>query len=208
LADSIETLGSYSIFPFLPDYSNGIDKTIIPTYNLIEYTGTISTIEQNSTLKPLTIKKRIQLHSMEDLNTFLTFFDTHKGRLKKFWCFLRTTDFTLDDDIANAATEIDIKLNGYADTFRNTDRIYWTLTNGDSIVRRVTDAVDDTLNDQTTLIITPSVDRAVDMSEVVYFGRVLMVRFDIDKVNISFESNSVAVLNLRFLELPTEYPAT
>jgi hypothetical protein len=208
LADDIQTLGSYQIWPFLPDYGIGIEKSIDPSFNSIEYKGTITTVEENATRKPIVVSNRIQFHSMEDLYTFLDFFVDHKGRTNKFWYFLRTNDFTVIDDISNSDTNIIVRLNGYADIHVDTDRIYFLLVNGDIITRRVTLATNDISQDELTLQVTPAMDRDINTTEIVFCGRVLMARFDLDKIQTKHESDSVGIVNLRFRELPTEYPAT
>lgn len=208
MADDIQTLGSYEIFPFLPDYQMGIEKAVIPAFNIVEYIGTISDITSHTDRRPITFTNRIQLHSMQDLDTLLQFIDDHKGRLKKFWYFMRTTDFTLQTDFSTGATDIDLDVNGYEDIFVDTDRIYFLLTNGDILTRRVTNVVYDSTNNKNVVSITPSLDRDLNVADINYFGRVLMVRFDLDKFSMKHEANSVAITNLRFIELPTEYPAT
>lgn len=208
MADDIETLGTYQIWPFLPDYGRGIEKSIDPLFNSIEYPGTITTVEENATRKPIVVANRIQFHTMEDLYIFLDFFVDHKGRNYKFWYFLRTNDFTVIEDISTSDTNVIVRLNGYADIHVDTDRIYFLLSNGDIITRRVTLATDDISEDDCTLQITPSMDRDIATSEILFCGRVLMVRFDLDKIQTKHESDSVGVVNLRFRELPKEYPAT
>lgn len=208
MADSIETLGDYEVFPFELNWKSELKSSIAGVYSLVEYDGTVPVVTSYKERKPITIVQNIHLYSQTDIKNFLEFFDARKGRLHKFWAYLRSTDFTLATDISSGSGSITVMLNGYADVFSNYDRIYLQRSNNDVIVRRVTDAVDNEVNKETTITVTPTIDTSVAVPEVVRFGRVLMCRFDIDIVSLKYHTSAIAEVSVRLLELPTEYPAT
>lgn len=208
MADSIETLGSYQIFPFVLDWSSGLKMSVTSAFTKTEFDGTVPRITEYTTRKPVTLVETIHLFDKEEESNFLQFFDDHKGRTKKFWVYARTNDFNLIEDINIGETQFDFTYNGYSDIHVSYDRVYIITKSGDIYTRRVDDAVADLVNDEMTLYLDPSIDVAIPLSDVIEFGRVLLVRFDLDTVQLKYHQTGVATVNLRFLEIPTEYPAT
>ena len=83
MADDIQTLGTYEVFPFLPNFISGIEKAVLPAFNIIEYPGTVPTVVSTIERRPISFTKRITLDSHEDIYTFLDFVGDHKGRRNK-----------------------------------------------------------------------------------------------------------------------------
>jgi hypothetical protein len=211
VADSIETLGSdLEVFPMVPNFDNPIEGSIDPGYTataLNEF-GAISVVGDAPDKKSVyngeylfsTKQESYELHE---------FIDSHRGRVKAFWLYVKINEFTLIEDIESTAGQVTCQGNFYYTAYRNTDRIYLLRSNGDLLVRRVESVAYNSSTDEMDILVTPFFPAGViPKEEIVEIGRVVVARFDLRVFEFEHVTDSVHRVRLRFLELPQEYPAT
>jgi len=209
VASSIETLGTeLEVFPKNPNYANGISINVDvgTTPMLLHSFSAISTIEDYES-KRITASAEYICFTKEESSNLLDFIDSHKGRRNKFWLYTKINEFTLNDSIAVSSPFITCTPNEYDKSYKTVDRIYMILLNGDIIVRRVT--LVSVSNDDMVVSITPTMPAyEIYPYDVVELGRVICCRFDQSSFEFENITDQVYRMNLRFLELPEEYPAT
>lgn len=208
MADSIESLGSYEVFPFLPNYRETLDDTLLAAITRTEFRGGSSILVPNQDHTPVMVKATYTMNGKEEISSVLDFIEARRARKETFWYYLRTSDFKIKEDISNGTSEITCYYNFYAQSYKTVDRFYFQLNNGDTYVRRVTSVVDDPSTPDTVITITPTIDLDIAMTEITFMSRVLFVRLDLDEYDFNYKSDSVAELSIRLVERPTEYPAT
>ena len=138
----------------------------------------------------------------------LQFFTGRKGRLRNFWLPLWQNEFKLYQDISIWDDTIVIHDCFATDTFQGYERIFFELSNGDIITRHVT-AVTDNGDDTETLTIETMMTRAIATTDIVYFGRLILTRFDQDELLFDHYTPGVSDVDLSasFLEVTEEYAA-
>ena len=208
MADSIESLGSHEVFPFLPNFRESVDNTFLASVTQNSYRGGSTSLLADKDNTPIIVRATYTMDRKEEISSVLDFVEARRARKETFWYYMRTSDFKLKEDISNGASDLVCYWNFYAQSFKTTDRLYFELSNGDTYVRRVTGVVDDAITPDTTITITPTIDADISVSEVAFFSRVLFVRLDLDEYNFNYESDSEAEVSIRLVERPTEYPAT
>lgn len=208
MPDSIESLGSYEVFPFLPNYRENLDNTFVASITENRYRGGSVTLINNKEYTPIIVRALYTLYGKEEISDTLDFIEGRRARKDVFWYYLRTSDFKIKENISNGASSIVCYLNFYAQSYKTVDRFYFTLINGDTYVRRITNVIDDEYNQETTIEFTPSIDVAIDKGDITFFSRILFARLDLDEYELKYETDSKAEVSMRIVERPTEYPAT
>jgi hypothetical protein len=208
VADSIQTLGSVDVFPFLPNFKDRLTNKFVPVIDALSFPGTSIEVDPVLEKSPLVVSCSAMFETKAELNTFLTFVDGKFGPLKCFWYYMQTSHFKMIDPITSGADRFVTNFNYYGETYKTVDRIFIRKTNGDLIVRRVTAATDDLGDMETTIEVTPTIDLDIAVDEVDMIGRVLYVRFDIDTFRIKNQNANVSTTSFRLNERVKEYPAT
>lgn len=209
MANSIETLGTtYETYPFVHNFRESIPQQVYPSFDKVKFNDTSYSLIENYESSPIVFTVSNTFMAREELHSFLTFIEDHRGRKTCFWYYMKTTNFIIMEDVSLGASQITCDLNFYGAYYRTFHRIWFELTNGDIYVRRVTDASDSQANLRTIVYVTPTIESAIDASEVVICGRVLLCRFDIDEFWVKHLTNEKAEVSIRLLERPVEYPAT
>ena len=209
MPSDIQTLGTLSVFPFYPNYKDGIGFTVESGFTAVMFSPYMPVqVVQDTDEKQLVLRENFIFYSKEERSDFLDFIDSHKGQLKKFWLYVNTNEFTLKQTIALSSTSANFYNSHYANSFKEGDRIYFVLNNSDVIVRKIESAGYDSLSDELYLYFTTAMPAyAIAPADIAEIGRVICCRFDIDNFSLQHKNVDVAEISLRFIELPKEYPA-
>jgi len=141
--------------------------------------------------------------SKEDEHYILDFFTDRQGRLKKFWLPIWKNCFRLDSDVIGHDKFIDIENVFLHDVDTGLDRIFFEMIYGDYISRMVYAVIE--IGNVDRLALWTKMDRGFSQNQIKYFGRLAMVRFDIDDLEIDFKSDQYSTCTIDFKELPDEY---
>jgi len=150
----------------------------------------------------------------KELNDFIDFWYDRKGALKRFWIPCWFNEFKLVEPIEKNSSEAKVYLTNLA--LRNDEhlRVFLFIYKGDLseselIVRKINDIVVDTIHKTETLYFDSVLNRKVYPQEVTIFGRVLLVRFSENGIELRCFFTKANELYVRascsFLELPSEY---
>lgn len=143
-----------------------------------------------------------------ELKSFVDFFSLQQGFLKKFWVPCWLNEFKLTRKTLPLDKNIYIKNIEFTKNFSGFERIYLLLKGNDFIVRKVeASSVFD--SNEEILTLNEAFPYEVSPEQVVFFGRVLLVRFQSPELTLTFrraiDTEIYATTNVSFLELPHEY---
>jgi hypothetical protein len=209
MADDIQTLSALQEFPFYLDYQRGVNFDLIEGYSSVIF-GPYAPLQivDDVVDKALRVRMDFTFYSRQELHGFLAFMDYHKGRLKKFWLYCNTNEFLLQNNVPPNNFTLDCYNSAYPLVFKDGDRVYLILKNGDTIVRKLASAETNELGTVMTLACTTGLPASgILLSDVLEFGRVLCCRFDHGSFELNYKTAEVSQVSLRFFELVKEYPA-
>jgi hypothetical protein len=209
MPDDIQTLSALQQFPFYLDYQRGVNFDLIQSYSSIIFSPySPITIIEDVIDKALRTRMDFTFYSKEELAGFLAFMDYHKGRLKKFWLYCNTNEFIVESDIPPNNFTIVCHNSNYPLVFKDGDRVYLILKNGDTVVRKLASAETNQTGTLMTLACTSNLPNyTITRSDIAEVGRVLCCRFDHGSFEVSYITSVVSQVSLRFFELVKEYPA-
>lgn len=205
MADNLVDTGSTPFFPFGPNFKSSVSVSIQPAASLIEFPGTIGEVESDSDKRGVTLRGKYLLQDISDIYQMIDFFTDKLGRRDRFWLYGPTDEFTIYANALQTLTQIEFYSNGYQDVYTTNDRFYIRMPDGDIITRKVNSVSYNDVSDTITVSFSTGLDRDVLLSNEVMFGRLYLVRHDVDTLSLRFHTNSVAELSLRFFELVREY---
>lgn len=209
MPSDIQSLSTLQQFPFYLDYQKGVNFDILEGYTAAIFSpyAPIQVIE-DTVDKAIRVRMDFTFYSRQELHSFLSFMDYHKGLLKKFWIYCNTNEFILKTNIPANDYSITCENSFYYLNFKTNDRIYLILNNGDTIVRKIQAVEPNQVGDTmtiTTATLMPNYQ--ILMNNVLEIGRVLCCRFDHGSFEVVNITPIVSQISLRFFELVKEYPA-
>jgi hypothetical protein len=209
VADDKQDVGAFTFFPYEAKLDWGVEpQSMFGMHRrVIRYPGTIHSIESINPWVPMEFKGVVHLHSQKEIGEFQDWFETTLGRVNKFWIKYYQNSFTLYEDVALASSFYRIVPNQYYINFQGHERVFMDLINGDVITRHVTAVVEESSEPPLyyQLTIATTSDRVIATTDVVKFGRLMLVRLDQDRVDIEFENRQMATAELSFREMIHEY---
>lgn len=134
---------------------------------------------------------------------FLEFFAARFGRLERFWLPEMKNYFTLYNAINDTDNSIDVYDTGFNKIYQGYERLFIYTSDYGYISRKITGVVDNGLYE--TLSLETIMDRDLTADNIIYFGRLFLMRFDIDEISVEYITDKISRVNLRFLELVSEY---
>jgi hypothetical protein len=205
MADSLLDIGGEDIFPLDPNWASRPSHSYNFTRYINQYPGTSTEIETKNDEIPWIVEAEFDIQSKEEEFEFLTFIHTAYGRVKRFWLKHPKSLFRIKDPLSNGSTQI----NAYTDNSeliaQGYERIWIELSSGDILTRHVSAIVLDEPNNEVQLTLPTAVDRDIALSEVVRIGRILLVRFDNDRISLTIHNDYRSSTRLTFHELVKEY---
>jgi len=207
MADDKTGLGTHSdIFEYKPNWAQAQDFSFHVAHKIFGFPGTIHKMFNfdSGGVSPVVMKFGYSAMEKEDEFNLLSFFADSNGRHEAFWCPSFSNDFSLVSNASLGATYLEVAPNHFFDETlgTNNERIYIEKTNGDVITRQITDA--DDVGDVTRLDLDTVLAAALDISDVLLFSRMYLVRFGDDRFDIKSINHHVGDVTLNFVECNRE----
>ena len=141
--------------------------------------------------------------SMSSIYYIVNFFCEHRGKHSRFWLPVRKNNFVLVSAISQGDRIITIE-NCYFNLIdQGYGRIFIELKNGDYISRSVSAVVPGTTTED--ILLNDGMDRNIGLDDILFFGSLILTRFDSDSLDMDFHSDQVNSCELGFVELVHEY---
>jgi len=204
MGNDLADLGSAEIFPFEPDWSREPSASMVLVRRLQQHRGTSANIEALTPWTPEKITAGFTITSRREQYDCIDFFARHRGRLKRFWFRHPAAAFDLLEDVPAGATSFFCRPNAATARWCGQERIY-IERNGDLITRRITSIVDDKPNNRLILNFATQLAEPVARADCRILARLLLVRFDQDRLSIKPATPAVGTTVCRLIELPAEY---
>ena len=189
-----------------PDWSENVSSSGVFSKMLIQYGGSVGQLWKENDEIPRRLQMQFSFDDKQEETEFLNFFETQKGRWGKFWVPTWITQFRPVDDIASSQTIIPVYNDKFAGVYRGHERLFIMLHNGDKLVRKIIAAEESIGGETETITLSSSLGVSADLSNIAIMGLFLLVRFDQDKVDMKYTTNTVSETTLQFYELIREYP--
>jgi len=207
MPDSLTGLGTNTtIFRIEPNWRRPVTYENLLSSRVLGYPGTVQEVLSFSEDIPIVLQARFTNLSKEEENSLLEFFYNQQGRLKAFWILGDTKQFELTQIIPQNSSVLYVEDQGFADIYRGYERIYLDMVNGDLITRKIISVTEGPGQGELTLQLDTVTDRQIQKGDYRKFGLLYFVRFDRDKITVTYGSNSTSDVTLSFRELCKEYP--
>ena len=190
-------------FLLRPNWKTSPKSIFDDNRELIQFTGTVLDIYNLGDKIGRTITYGYTNVNREDEYYLVNFFCNHQGKLRRFWLPEWKNAFVLYENISAGDTTITIENCFFSLVDQGYERIFIELKNGDILSRSVSAVIASGYLEYIHL--NNTIDRDISIDDIRYFGRLLLVRFDDDILNLSFRSDSVTKCSCTFKELPHEY---
>jgi len=202
MADNIADLGTEERWEMRPNWRDSNQVQLVGSRDIVAFPSTITDIFIYSPLHHNIISLKFTCENKGIEYALTDFYNNRKGRLERFWLQGYREEFILSKDISITNTIIYVEDNGFDLVYQGYERIYLELSSGDLITRKITNVA----KVGTELLLTVSaMDRNILMTEVKIFGRIYLVRFNKDILNMSFKTTKISECSLEFLEVVKEY---
>lgn len=202
MVDDLQDLGAEERFIISPNWRDNNAVELLLNREIVAFSTTITDIFNYSELNQNKITLKFTNETKEQEHDIIDFFHDKIGRLKRFWLQGHKEEFVLSRDITVTDTIIYIEDNGFDFVYQGHERIYLALTNRDLITRKITNVS----KSGTELLLTVSaMDRNIAKEDVGIFGRIFLVRFNKDVLEIIHLTNVVSECVLEFVEVLKEY---
>lgn len=206
MSNDIQGLGTLpNMWLTRPDWSGEMTMNYTPSFNLLQYNGSVSALWVNNYDAPRKMKYKYSHATKTEEKVLLDFFLARLGRHGCFWIPTWTTNFVVLNNIAASDTVLNMQNNAFHKAFKGYERIAFILTSGDIIVREISAAaeVDST---QENITVTTAMDRVILTTEIDMCCLFLLVRFEKDNLQFNHETDSVSEVDFTVYELIGEYP--
>jgi hypothetical protein len=155
-------------------------------------------------LLPYTLKCEYTNVNKAEEKELLEWFEARQARTQRFWTPSWKELYTLSYDANMYDDHLVIENAGCFDAFQGQERIFILTHDGDLITRHVTSVAVGPANTE-LLYLSTVLQRDVLVSQVAWFGRFLLVRFDKDSLNMKYETTHVSEVDVQLRELIREY---
>lgn len=201
MADSLLDLGSTTtLFATKPDYADGVGSGLADMgRDLIQGNLGRRQTRLRTTEVPLRVAYRFAMLTKSDEYDLVEFFCARRGMNKRFWLPLWNQAFVLKSAIAKLSYTFEIEDNNFDEVVKYYERIFIYTTTGDMITRKILTRTGNVYTVETAF------DRDIALTDVLYFGRLLMARFDQDELEVRHVTNTISEAEVNFVELPKEY---
>jgi len=206
LSDSILDLGvSPVFFDFFHNWTKPLDADFLSNEIFHQTESSYKKIITFDARKPKVFKIEIVLNGLDQIKSFLDFFDEREGIIKPFWFKSKINSFTVSTAITSGATEIEHIKNGFPNGFSGHERFYIENSSGDIITRKIQTAVSvDLSTDKVTF--TDEVGQDIEINEVSFMGFCVLCRFMNKNIKVKYQAPTIATVDVTLKELIEEYP--
>jgi len=155
-------------------------------------------------LLPYSLRYRYTNVNKAEEKELLEWFEARRGRTQRFWVPAWKELYTLSYDAVMYDDHLVIDNAGCFDAYQGNERIFILTHDGDLITRHVTSVAVGPANTE-LLYLATVLQRDVLVSQVAWFGRFLLARFDKDGLNMKYETAHVSQVDVNLRELIREY---
>lgn len=205
---SITGLGSETTILLKNPLLNNYRVEYIPTGTFVSFSSTLISGYRFGIKGKRKINASFDFKNRTELNDFLNFWKDRKGSFKRFWVPCWQSEFEVVDTVYASDSYIKIANCNLKNRDDGHLRIFIITKNEDLIIRKITqiDVIDATTE---RIVLDTVVPIGFSPNDVAIFGRVLLVRFADNNLEVSFSfadgDNVYATTNVSFIELPHEY---
>lgn len=202
MADSLEDLEGWDIFPIEPNWATRPDVDFELAKIIIRFMGSSAKMESYTEDVPEAWNFGFTPNKQEEYD-LIDFFVGKYGMNGRFWMKIPATEFTLYSTALSGSTELRVENNYAHRIYQGRERIWIDMINNDVVTREVTDTTEET--DYLSLSLGTSLDRQIDATNHFKICRLLLCRFDEDALIMQFDQDHYPSITLRVRELPNEY---
>lgn len=155
-----------------------------------------------TTVPRRTISYPFSLTSREQIAEFRRFIAAHRGRLGAFWLPVYMRDFEI---VSISGTEVIVRHVGLADALTDFGQFQHIIfyAQGELQIAQIDEVTSD--GNEETITLTEAIDTEPDPDETLC-GGAMVVRCFNDEHEYQFNGLEFAKVDVRFIEIPTEYP--
>lgn len=205
MSDSLSGLGTSEIFPLEINWIKKPKRSLSLARILSKYPGTSTLLESFTEDVPLMLNVGVLCSSKYLEYTFLDFWNERRGKAYRFWIKNTDTEFYLKVPGVSGQSVLYVYRNGLVNTYQDYERIWIAMNNGDLITRHVTSLIEDVGNDWYALNLDTPLDRDIPLDSFWTISRLLLVRFESDKLTGKWQSPIVSEFSFGVTELVKEY---
>jgi hypothetical protein len=204
MADDLEDLGGFEIFPIEPNWVSKPKLDLELGKIIVKYIGTSAQLNTFTDDVPEAWKLGFNPIKSEEYD-LIDFFVNRYGRNGGFWLKVPAREFTLYSTALSGSTELRVEKNYAWRNYQDRERIWIDMHTGDIITRKIIDTTEET--DYLALDLNVSLDRDVTLTNHFKICKLLFCRFDEDMLKFDCESNLMSGTQLSVRELVKEYPS-
>ena len=199
-------LGGYPVFPLPPLWDTEPKIKYTPERDIIGFEGTSQDLIPTLYSLPCDITVDVGIDTRADEKILFDFFNTQKGRWKKFWMKLPVRNYALYDTLYAEQTSVYLKLTGLDTVYHGYERFYLDNAAGDCTIRKMQTLtrIDDPGYLKVDLNSAVNLTWAITDKSIA-MGRVALVRFDHDDLVANYKTDENFVITLKMKELLYEY---
>jgi len=186
-----------------PNWVQSLKGTFSNNVEVTQFPGTATDIYNVSDNIGNRLEYKFTNMDKADEYELITFFCEHQGRLKRFWLPYWKNQFVLLDNLSTGDTTIDVTNVNFNLIDRGYERLFFYLVDGSFISRQILFAIDNGTYE--TLYLQTALTQDIAMADVLFFGRLFLVRFDDDTMPHNFIADDTSEYGISFIELPNEY---
>lgn len=192
-------------FTLKPDWVQPPEGDFRFNRDMLRFPGTISEMYNLGSAISRSIKYKFTNLSKADELYILEFFRDCQGRLVRFWLPVWENAMRLYTSIATFDEYLYVYNVRFYSQYYEHERIFIETTTGDVITRHVVGSTGDPADPYEVLQVETPMDRNLTQDDIAFFGRYLLVRFDIDELEVRMITDEVSELVIPFVEVVHEY---
>ena len=190
-----------------PNWAENPKRTISMNRDLIKLNESAVTLVNISDYLYHEITYSYTFATRGEVYDFVQWYNQRQGKLQRFWLPIVRNEFELYSPVNQFDSSLIVVSTGFVEVYQGYERIYLELSNGDLITHKVTGVIDN--GDGTeTLQLDALMDRNIALSEVNWFSRIMLVRFNRDSLQMTHSTDGVAEATVTYRELVREYETT
>jgi len=190
---------------FLPSPEWGVEPDVDFDYmrDELQYPGTKIELTAIENRLPYTLKCNFRNLTKSAEYVLLTWWFSQRGRYEKFWLPMWKNSYSLYADITAGDTIIYINQCNFHLIDIGYEHLYILTKAGNYVIMRVDAVVNN--GDYETVVLREGVSASIRQSDIRYFSRLFLVRFDNDALAMRHINDSASECTMTFRELINEY---
>ncbi len=204
MADDLNDLGSYSIFPVDVNWAKKLNRNLELARIIHRRAGTANMIDMVSDVVPWIVEVGVTPMTKQEEYDVIDFFSSRKGALGGFWLKVPVQEFELKEDISSGSSVIYCYRNNAHLVYQGHERIWIAMNDGDILTFQVTDTVVDESNDRLDVVLNTVTDRDLTTTNHWLIGRLLFCRFTESRLPCMFNAALYPDIKFNVTELPMQ----